>query len=241
MKGFVDIHSHILPGVDDGADSIEEAVELVKMAYKEGTRYMVATPHYRRGRFGRPVSELEKKLQELKLILKQKGIQVKVVLGNEVYYFSGIVEKLDSKRIQTLGDTNYVLVEFPPMEEYRTINNGLNHIIQGGYRPILAHAERCVCLTDNLEYVRELVEMGIYIQVNASSLTNILGIKKKTFIKKLLKENLVHLIATDTHDIKVRTSGLKKCAEYLKKKYGKEYVQTLMIENPKKILENQYI
>lgn len=241
MIGFIDIHCHILPGVDDGAKSMEDTIEIVKMAYKEGIRYMIATPHYHKGRYGRPVEELEEKLVKVREALLKAEIPMKVLLGNEAYYTGSLVEKLNKRRVLTLDNSKYVLVEFSPGDEYQYIKKGLNSILLGGFRPIIAHVERYQCLRKDIKKVEELYEMGVYIQVNAMSIVGSMGILVKAFTKNLMKNDLIHIIATDTHNIENRSPKLEGCVKILMKKYNEDYLRALLIENPKKILTNEYI
>ncbi|WP_091231332.1 CpsB/CapC family capsule biosynthesis tyrosine phosphatase [Anaerobium acetethylicum] len=238
MNGFIDIHSHILPGVDDGPKGIEGSVAIIRAAYAEGITHMIATPHYRQGQYGRSVEELMEALGQVVEALREADIPVTVSLGNEIYYSGSVLEKLEVERLLTLGGSRYVLIEFSPGEEYRQIKGGLHALLLAGYRPVLAHAERYSCLRNDIRNLRELVRMGFCIQINASSISGGGGLFKQLFVNRLMREDLVHYVATDAHGIESRPPKLDRCIRKIEKKYGEDYVRTLLIDNPGKILED---
>lgn len=241
MDGFIDIHSHILPKLDDGSESMEQTIRMLKQAYSEGIRTIIATPHAHEGRSHRTITEMEETLEQVKMEMKEAVPGMRLYLGSEIYYSHESVKKVNQKLIPTLADTKYVLVEFSPGVEYRNIKNGLQEFILEGYNPIVAHVERYYNITKNLELVDEFIEMGAYIQVNATSITGEVGKEYQGVAKKLLKNNSIHLIATDSHNDSNRSPKLKKCVELIAKKYGEDYVSELLIQNAKKLLLNQYI
>jgi protein-tyrosine phosphatase len=140
-----------------------------------------------------------------------------------------------------MADSNYVLIEFNTEEKYYNIRNYINNIIITGHWPIIAHIERYTNLIKSNDNVRDIIEMGAYVQVNGSSVLGERSSKTKRIIKKLMKENLVHFVATDSHDDKYRPPKIQKCAKYISKKFGEEFTRKLLVENPQKILLNQII
>jgi len=241
MKGYIDIHCHILPGADDGPKTMEDTISMIRLAHEQGISHMIATPHYHQGRYGRPSSELISRLKEVREAVRQAGLPVRLSLGNEIYYNGSVLEKLESRRILTLGKTSYILVEFSPAEDYRHMSDALHGLLLGGYRPVLAHAERYGCLREDIGRVKELVRMGYYIQVNAASIQGDAGFFVKRFTDKLMKEDLIHFAATDAHGTGSRSPKIQGGIRRMEKKYGEDYVRTLFCDNPKKLLENERI
>lgn len=241
MEGFIDIHSHLLPGVDDGSVSMEQTMDMLKIAYSEGIRTMIATPHYQEGRYMHAVSYLEQKLSEVRASAEDMGIQVELLLGSEIYYSHGCVEHLKAKDIPTMAGTQCVLVEFSPMADSRYMINGLQEILLEGYNPILAHIERYDALRGEIDLVDKIIEMGVYVQVNAMSITGETGRTYQSATKKLLKNSMVHLVATDAHSDRTRSPKIKKCYEFLRKKYGEMAALELTRDNQQKLLSGQYI
>lgn len=234
--GFIDIHSHILPELDDGSQSIEETIHILELAYDEGIRTIIATPHFYEGVYENAKYKIGETLEELNSAIKEHNIGIDIKLGCEIYYSHDICKFLDDGFIPTLNGTRYVLVEFAPMESYRNIKNGLMQLIYNGYLPILAHGERYDDLTKNIDKISDLVEMGVRIQVNAKSIIGE-GVRRyKKITNKLIKYNLVHYIATDTHNSGTRGPFLMKAYEKVAKKYGEYCARSLFIDNPYELI-----
>lgn len=228
---YVDIHSHILPYMDDGSQDMEMTLKMLHIAWEEGITDIIVTPHYKAGCFKGDYRQTKKLLEEIRSLAGEHGILMNLYPGNEIFYRSELDDKLDSGELSTMNGTEYVLVEFSPMEDYLYIRNAMEEIFSMGYRPILAHVERYQCLCKKPECVRELKNMGCDIQVNASSVTGEDGLAGKRFVHRLLKEKLVDYIGTDAHNDRKRKPAMKKCAEVLYKKYEKSYVEALLSKN----------
>lgn len=241
MLGIIDIHNHILPGVDDGAGSIKEAADMCALAVEEGIRTIVITPHYHLGMQAAGNDRRDNMLQLLEEEIEHLGLSLQIYRGNEIYYSVQAVEDLKAGKARTMGSSQYVLTEFSPGAEYSYIRMGLNHLIQEGYHPIIAHTERYKEIVCDKSRIYELAEMGSYIQINASGIMGMSGRKVRTFCSEMLKEELVHFVATDAHDLKDRAPRIRKCADYIIKKYGAAYAKRLFIDNPQKMLWDEYI
>lgn len=238
---LIDIHSHILPGVDDGAQSIKESLKMLNIAQKNAIGTIILTPHNKPARHNVHTSSMEVRMEQLRKSMETFGIEIHLVGGNELYYRNGIVEEIHSGMARTMADSQYVLVEFGPMESYEYLRNGLYEFLSGGYFPILAHIERYQCLFEQFSKIEELIDMGVYLQVNSGSIMGDFGLKTKRFTRKLLKSKMIHFIATDAHNTENRAPNLKPCAEYVIQKYGKEYAEDVFFKNPKHVLENEII
>lgn len=241
MNGITDIHNHILPGVDDGAGSREEAAGMLMNLAREGVTAVVATPHYHIGTCAANVERREQAYDILTEECSRLKLDIWVYKGNEIYYSSRAIEDLLDKQVWSMGGSNYVLIEFSPQNSYNNIRQGLNHAIREGFRPILAHAERYHELVKQPQYVDELIEMGTYIQLNGRSIMGNSGTKIKNFCKKLMKDDMVHFVASDAHGVFSRSCELKGCADYLEKKFGLEYANKIFRDNPNKMILNEYI
>lgn len=241
MEGYIDIHSHILPGIDDGAKDFAASMAMLQTAYDNEIRKIILTPHHKIGRHNaRPdkIRELAGKIGEA---AHAADMDITFYTGNELYYSSETVRALEEGTACTMAGSSYVLVEFGPMDSLEHIRGGIYQILSAGYCPIIAHAERYENVCAKVEHVADLAAMGCYIQVNAGSVMGQYGMGTKQFLKKLLKRELVHFIATDCHDGKRRSPRLMECARYMERKYGGEYVRRLLCENPGCVIENRYI
>lgn len=238
MKHLIDIHNHCLPNVDDGADSIEETLEILRSEYEQGIRDVIATPHYKKPGRGRTKKEIRQVISSIQDALRKEHIDIHLHIGCELFYSSRCIEYLQKDIVATLADSKYVLVEFYPDEDYRKIREGIYELVAAGYRPILAHVERYDSLA-SIDKVIEVIELGASIQVNADAVLGKEGIRVAWYVHKLLKNHLVHFVATDAHDSKKRKPRLLECEKSLEKKYGIQYAEELCILNPKRILNQR--
>lgn len=242
MREIIDIHSHILYKVDDGADSIETSLELLKMEWEQGAAIVIFTPHFDIGECMPGRDKIQAHYEKLKAETAKILPEMKLYLGNEIMACNDMVEMLDEGRLFTLADTKYVLIEFYPTVQYPVMERYLRDLLNGGYIPIVAHCERYKCLRSpfkgiNYNNIGHLIEMGAYMQVNASS---IFGQDRK-FVTKLIDNDMLHFVASDAHNTRTRSVFWNKCIHQLEKEYSDEYIEWLLIENPQKVLEGKYI
>ncbi len=236
MNGYVDMHCHILPGVDDGAQNTDEMRAMLRMAYADGTRTIIATPHCHPGRGRSSPLTLRKKMDTLREAASSVGRDLKVLPGTEIYYESDTAKGLKNGVILTLNGTKYVLVEFSPTHTFGYIRQGLQEIQAAGYDVILAHVERYPAVASDISNAENLCEMGILLQVNAGSITGEGGRTRKKAVKELMDEDLVFCVGSDAHGTKERPPKLRKAAEYVQKRYGRGYCEMLFSDNIKEAL-----
>ncbi len=239
MEGFVDIHTHILPGVDDGARDTAQALTLLKQAYSQGTRAVILTPHYR-GRYRGNVREkLAGKFKELQTALGTECPELGIYLGCEVGYELDISEKIADGSVLSLNNTQYVLLEFQNTNFRSRILDGVLEVINFGYIPIVAHVERYDAIRKSPRLAEELIDLGALLQINADGVLGKDGFGVKRCCHQLLKHNLVHFIATDAHDQETRRPELKTCYQKVRKKYGQMYADALFIHNGRAVLAGE--
>lgn len=241
MGSYIDIHSHILFGIDDGSEDLLMSMKMLKIAAKSGTAGIILTPHNKPGRHNADHTQIASLTEKLKEEMAKENIDIELYPGNEIYYRSGIPEEIAGEKCLTMAESDYVLTEFNPMDDYDYIRNGIYNLLTGGYRPILAHVERYERINGKTDRVEDLIEMGCYIQVNAGSIMGAFGFGTKAFTRKLLARELVHFVASDAHDLGKRSPDLRECGSYISKKYGEDYMRELLFENPMHIIRNEYI
>ena len=229
--GYIDIHSHILPGMDDGSHSVEQSLAMLRIASEEGTEIIFATPHNMPGK-GTPSPErVYEEVEKLQDLADEEGIPIMIVPGTEYFFREEVMELFEDEQAIPFGDSEYVLVEFDPLAEKNYIRNSLRSIMSTAYTPVLAHVERYAKVMEDIDFVEGLRKMGVLIQVNASSVIGDNGWKTKSDVKKLLKRGIVDFIGTDAHSDGRRAPRMAKCAAYLQKKYGSEYADELLYDN----------
>lgn len=235
---FTDIHSHIIPGVDDGSKDIDETRDMLNTAYQNGITTIIATPHVRTNRYKNPynIKEILKDVQKEASLISP---DMKILLGNEFYYTEDYVSVLNSGNFYTLNDSPYILVEMSYSDDLRHIRDGLIKIRYEGKIPILAHVERYTnVVKEGLSALSILRDTGALIQVNAFPVLYPKSFKISRFIKAALKYEMVDFIATDTHNNTYRPPKyLKEAYEKIEAKYGQDLADRIFFENPKLITE----
>lgn len=218
-----------------------QALDMLALMYDEGISRVIATPHYHAGHVETPAPVLREKFEELKKAAASDEIlwRMELYLGSEVYYTPSVTDWLDDGRVLTLADSRYVLLEFGYTMDKRMIFSGVSDVARAGYVPVIAHVERYEGLGYKTENVRELVNMGAYIQINSGAFDA--SRKERSFVKKLLKEGLVSFVATDAHDTGRRAPDLRKAEKYITKHFGEEYFYRLMIDGPAALTGGQGI
>ena len=225
---MIDIHSHILPAVDDGSADIDKSLIMLETAVRQGITDIVLTPHYRADYLTNR-GEIEQKFQELKEAAALKGINVALYLGQEIYCFEGMARALKEGKLLTMNGTKYVLVEFST-KHVMDIAETVYMLKNNGYIPIVAHIGRY--FYSDVETAREVKEIGGLIQINASTICKTLFQKKKVFA--MIKEGLVDFVASDTHF--KRVNYFTKAYKKVKRKFGEETANKLFNENAKIII-----
>lgn len=243
---MIDIHSHIVFDVDDGPQDWAESKALLEEAYAQGVRTIVSTSHRRKGMFETPEDEIAKNFKVVKELAKEIAPDLRILYGAEIYHTSDILDKLENNLIPKLNDTRYALIEFSMNTPYREIHNALTNVLMLGITPVIAHIERYDALENNEKRVKELINMGCYTQVNSSSILKpkLFGDTYK-FMKKraryFLEKDLVHIVASDMHNLDSRPPYMKEAYEIVSKKYGLDKARELFILNPEKIIKDQII
>lgn len=237
MYSYIDIHNHSLPSVDDGAMNMKETIEMLEIAYNNGIREIILTPHVKNKYGSYKKDYLLMKIAEVQEVVRSNNLDIKLHIGCELFYSSKVISLLNNGEACTLANSQYILIEFYEDDTYQRIRNAIFEMITNGYIPIIAHAEKYLYLKD-INSIRALTELGARIQVNANSVIGEKGLCKKLYLTKLLQQKLVHYIATDAHDIYKRAPRIDKCVKYVMRKYGIEYKNEIFILNPKKIINN---
>lgn len=234
---MIDIHTHILPGVDDGAQSMDEAISMIRFASDNGVNTIVLTPHYiKKSKY---ISNKDQNViiyEKLKRRVKEEGIDVELILGNEVYATKNIVDLLDEEVVSTIGNTKYVLLETQLYKNSIDLEEIIYELTLCGYIPIIAHPERYGYYKDLVHEVKNWINYGALIQVNKGSFFGKYGKFAKKIVHKLIELNLVHFIASDCHRTDVRKPGLNDIYDYIKKQYNEDIAEKLLILNPSQLI-----
>ena len=237
-----DLHSHLLPGVDDGSKDIETTRRMLSNASKNGITDIMFTPHFiLDSRYMSSKKDNEKKFLSIKEIAENE-YNINVFLGNEVYCTNKILELYKKKKIKTLNDSRYMLIEIPMHSKMNNVKSIFFELISNGIVPILAHPERYTAYYNDLDFFLELRNMGVLMQINGSSLVGDYGNQAKKMAKKLLKANLISFIGSDIHsDYEKKYDYIPKIEKKLKKIVGEEKFIDITMNNFAKVIANNDI
>lgn len=241
VMDFVDVHSHILPGLDDGAHDLGAAVDMLRMAYEDGIKYVILTPHYIPGTMEISRHEVQKAITGIRDIIKAEGIDVEVFPGNEVYLDARTVRAVESNEVCTLNESRYLLIELPVTEMHMYTRNVVFELVLKGYVPIIAHPERNPGISGQPGMLVELIEGGALVQVNSSSLIGLYGKKVYEAAHSFLKQGMVHFVGTDAHSISGRKPSLRSAYDAVESEFGTGYARKLFIENGMAVIRNEEI
>ena len=240
---MIDIHSHILHGIDDGAKTQEESINILKKAIENGYTDIILTPHYRQEQnFTCNNRDKYKRYCQLKEEIEKQALPINIHLGNEITIDEDLFYYLNAEQALPLNGTRYLLIELPFFSEFKDLDEYLDRLISKGNVPIIAHPERYEFYTDLTEYER-LLNKGVLFQANISSLFGKYGLKAKETLEEMIKRNMIHFMASDIHNDKQTSydrvdSAYKKVVELTK---NTKMAQDLFINNPKKVIKDQKI
>lgn len=240
---MIDIHTHILPGVDDGSPHIEDSLRMASMAAASGTHALVATPHSNQeGHFENYyTAELALKFAELQEEIRLADIPLTLCAGMEIFASEDIGEKIAAGRLIGLNFSHYYLVEFYFDETPAVINHCIENIFAAGGVPLLAHPERYYCVQDDPVLVYEWLQQGCLAQINKGSLFGRFGMHALHTAETLLFNGLVTCIGSDAHSPFRRTTHVAELLDYLYGELGADITQLITEENPTRILEDRPI
>lgn len=238
---MIDLHSHILPGLDDGARTIEETFNLIKEAEEAGFEAIISTSHYMEGYYETNVAERDVWLQSIQKNLHIKNLGMKLYLGNEIYFSEHIIKLLEERRASTINDTSYVLFEMPLNAEPLNMYDVIYSLLQYKLVPILAHPERYSFVQQEPELIYDLIQKGVLMQCNYASIIGYYGEKAKLIAKKMFENKSVHFLGSDVHRPKTIYPRIPNILKEIQNIIGEQKLEELTTINPELVLNNKRI
>lgn len=253
-----DVHAHLLPGMDDGPSSMEEAAKMLEAAERQGITNVFVTPHFSPRFLNMDPDRIKKKCAELAeyrgCMRGQEGDgkasekrnhghgkePIKLWTGQEITYSSATLRLLDEGKLLTLADSNYILIEFHPAVSYSEIFKAVRLLRIEGYRPVIAHVERYSSLREE-DRVEELSNQGAYIQMNYRSVGGKWRESTTRWCRRLLKDEQVHFLGTDMHNMQNRKPETEEALRWMESHLDKKYLDRILCTNAKKIIQNTII
>lgn len=236
---MIDIHSHILPMIDDGATSVEQALEMLVAAYQDGTDEIVLTPHlaYEYG-FINPYQKVIHLYHDLKYIVTNEHIPIKLHLGTEFLYSSKETFDKYFDEITTMNESKYLLMEFFFDVDENTILEAIDDVVAHQLIPIIAHPERYDCVQVSSSLPQQMVQKGALLQMNKASIFGRYGRFAKEAAFEMLDDHLIHFVGSDAHHPQRRTPLMHESFCFICDTYGEDYAYRIFEENARKMLKN---
>jgi protein-tyrosine phosphatase len=239
----IDLHNHLLPGIDDGARKLEETLQFLRLAARDGVRTVTATPHMRPGVYD---TTRETILERVAMVREaQRGDEAEAVTllpGAEVFFSGDVVERARDGRLMTVGDGGrYVLLELPYQQIPLGVDDTIFQLRLLGLTPLLAHPERVAYYLEDIERVAASVRLGALTQVTGNSVTGRFGGRAREFARRMLERRLVHVLASDSHDVRYRPPVLSDSVRAAAAVVGQEAARRMVEETPRAILAGEEV
>ncbi|WP_127837077.1 tyrosine-protein phosphatase [Clostridium prolinivorans] len=232
---MIDFHSHIIPNIDDGSKSFDMSLEMLKLSLSEGIRYICATSHYIPNELFTDKELYFQQLNSLNKLCKEENIDINIIPALELYMHPDLPKLYSEKKIWSINNNAYVLIELPMHQFPVYTEDVLYELKLQGAKPIIAHPERNFRILEDISLLANLVQQGILSQVNAGSLRGIYGKDIKSCAEKLVDMNLIHVVGSDAHDNKRRTTKINDAYQIIKDRNSELY--NWIMDNEKNIIQ----
>ncbi len=232
---ITDMHCHILPGLDDGSESMEETLDTLREAVRQGITRMIVTPHFHPQRYVVTAAQILQSLEDVRAAARDAGIGIELFAGQECYYYSELVDQLEEGNALTMCESRFVLVEFDPGCLFSYLLNGLQSLRQSGYIPVVAHFERYECLYKE-DHLDELRRQQFLLQMNYDMLLRKGGLFRENYWQKILREGYVDFLGSDCHGTHFRPLQVDKACRWLEKKCDANRIRHILEVNFDKIV-----
>lgn len=239
VRPMIDLHSHILPGVDDGAQSLDDSLAIGRMAEADGIEVMACTPHFMPGMYDNQAADIRARVKHLNAVFEREGLQLALVVGADAHIRPDFTQCLKAGQILTLHDSRYVLVEPPHHVLPPRFEDFMFNIAVSGFVPVLTHPERLKWIEGNYAVMQKLAASGVWMQITAGSLAGRFGKRPQYWAERMLSEGLVSILATDAHNTKSRPPLLAEAHDLACTRVGSEEAGHLVRTRPALILQNE--
>lgn len=234
---YIDIHTHILPGIDDGPGDLEQMKRMLQLEAAEGVSKIIATPHFDLEENRVSPVRIQELVEKANAAARELSLELIVYPGCEVLFSPGVPEAYRRGEILTLAQSSYFLVEFFPRSSFREIREGVRELCMAGLIPVIAHIERYECLLNEYDRLFELEKMGALMQMNGDSLFGRPWDKRVRMCRKLVRNGFIHFLASDCHDDKEYPPRMQKVYETVVNFCGADMAESLMAKNAGYILQ----
>ena len=235
---MIDLHCHMLPGIDDGAPDLATSLEMARIAVADGIELTACTPHIYPGLYENNAAAIKQRVTDLQMVFDAEGIKLNLTSGADAHLTPALLGRLKDGTAPTLHGGRYFLLEPPHHVEPPRFEDSVFNFIVGGYIPVITHPERLTWIEDNYEVFTRLALRGAWMQITSGSLTGRFGKRAQYWGERMLDEGLVHILATDAHTTRRRAPLLAEGKAAAVKFVGEEEAERLVVERPKAIIDN---
>lgn len=237
---YIDIHTHILPGIDDGARDWEQTKRMLKLQSREGVSKIIATPHFDMEQNQNTPDRIRELVQQANDVAREMSLDITLYPGCEVLFSPGIPEAYRRGEILTLAQSRYLMVEFFPRSSYQEIREGIRELCMEGAIPVIAHVERYECLMNEYDRLFELEKIGAFMQINTRSILGRPWDKRVRMCRKLIRNGFIHFLGSDCHNETERPPKMQEIYEAIAGFCDGEMAKSLAGGNAEHILEKTF-
>lgn len=238
---MIDFHSHIVYNVDDGSETIENSIDILKKAEKAGFKGIILTPHYMENYYEYNAEQIKEKVEKLKEKCIKENININLFQANEIYITNNMIKLLQENVASSINGSNYVLFELPMNNEPPNLLEVIYKLLENGKIPIIAHPERYSYVQENPNKLLELIENGVLFQASYGSILGQYGKEIQKTVKKLIKNNFIHFLGSDVHKTGHIYENIEEINKQLRKIISEEKILELTKINAEKVLRNEKI
>lgn len=235
---MIDLHTHLLPGIDDGSTSLEQSLQMAQIAVADGITVMACTPHIYPGLYMNDAAGITAGRDKLQSHLNEAGIKLRLVVGADAHLVPELLSGLQSGRVPTLNQSRYFLLEPSHHVAVPNFDSSVFEIMVAGYIPVITHPERLTWIEDHYPMFVDLAKRGAWLQVTSGAVLGKFGKRAKYWSERLLSEGWVHIIASDAHNTGRRSPQMAEALEQVIKRVGKREAMRMVLDRPQAILDN---
>lgn len=235
---MIDLHCHLLPGIDDGAPDLETSLAMARIAFADGIRTTACTPHIYPGLYNNRAPDIRERVAELQRKLDDSGIGIRLTSGADAHLTPELLPRLKRDSAPTLHGSHYFLLEPPHHVAPPRFEESVFDFVAAGFVPVITHPERLTWIDRQYDIFVRLAKRGVWMQITSGSVTGRFGPQAKYWAERMLDEGWVHILATDAHGVKNRPPLLAEGQQAAARYVGKEEAHRLVFERPQAILDD---
>jgi protein-tyrosine phosphatase len=235
---LIDLHCHILPGIDDGATDLDNSLAMARVAVAEGIRITACTPHMMPGVYDNTGPQVRRHIAVLQQALDEADIPLRLVTGADIHLQADLSAKLKQGGLLSLNDSRYFLFEPPHHTAPPRLEDAAFDVMAAGYQPVLTHPERLTWIEGHYDTMRNLAHQGVWMQITCGSLTGRFGRRPKYWAERMVDEGLTHILATDAHNLRNRSPLMAEARDMVAERLGEQAANDMVLTRPIGVLEN---